>query len=67
MLYKLLQGKYHVDVSVGFDDVQRISLKGVVTLATPATVVDDVRDAPHLAAFVTQLGMSRDLGGCFWP
>ena len=73
MLYKLLQGKYHVVVSVGYDDVQRICLKGAVTMATPAAVIGDVRDAPHLAASghrlacLAHLGISRDLDGCFWP
>ena len=55
MLYKLLQGKYHVVVSVGYDDVQRICLKGAVTMATPAAVIGDVRGAPHLAASVNKL------------
>lgn len=55
MLYELLQGKYHVVVFVGYDDVQRVCLKGAVTMATPATVIGDVRDAPHLATSVNKL------------
>lgn len=55
MLYKLLQGKYHVVLSVSDDDVQRVRFKGAVTMATPATVVGDVRDVSHLAASVYEL------------
>jgi len=42
-------------MSVGYDDVQRLCLKGAVIMATPATVVGDVRDAPHLAVSVNKL------------
>ena len=66
-------------MSVGYDDVQRVCLKGAVTMATPATVVGDVRDAAHLAlnrnklqripglGCLDLLGISRDLGDYFWP
>ena len=73
VLYKLLQGKYHVVVSVGYDDVQRVYLKGAVTMVTPATVVGTSarRFCKQASAYrltcLVLLGMPRDLGGCFWP
>ena len=54
VLYKLQQGKYHSVMSVGYDDVQRVCLKGAVTMPNPATVVVDVRDVTHLAASVNK-------------
>ena len=50
--HKLLQGKYHAVASVGYDGVQRISLKRAVAMVTPGTVAGYVR---HLAFFVNKL------------
>jgi len=55
VLYKLLQGNYYDVVSVGYDDVQRVSVKGAVSMATPATVLGDDTDASHLTASVRKL------------
>ena len=34
---------------------EKMNIEGAVTMATPATIVGDIRDAPHLAASVNEL------------